>query len=88
MSILDFGDLINYVSPVHIKPNSLLHKTVDMFMKVKSEHENLQAYGDCLNVAGWALKQPFVAGLHEESRIMFDQSARLYLFERKETENS
>lgn len=88
MSILDFGDLINYVSPVHIKPNSILHKTVDMFMKVKSEHENLQAYGDCLNTAGWALKQPFVAGLHEESRIMFDQSARLYLFERKEVENS
>jgi alpha-galactosidase len=84
MSIIDFGDLINYVSPVHIKPNSLLHKTVDIFMKVKSEHENLEAYGDCLNFAGWALKQPFVAGLHEEARIMFDQSARLYLFQQKE----
>lgn len=87
MSILDFGDLINYVSPIHIKPNSLLHKTVDMFMKVKSENENLKAYGDCLNQAGWALKQPFTAGLHEDARIMFDQSARLYLFEKAETES-
>lgn len=82
MSILDFGDLINYVSPIHIKPNSFLHKTVDIFMKVKSENENLSAYGSCLNQAGWALKQPFTAGLHEEARIMFDQSARLYLFEK------
>jgi alpha-galactosidase len=86
MSILDFGDLINYVSPIHIKPNSLLHKTVDMFMKVKSENESLKAYGNCLNQAGWALKQPFTAGLHEDARIMFDQSARLYLFEKCETE--
>ena len=80
LSIMDFGDLINYVSPIHIRQGSFLHKLVDRFKKVSSEKEDISAYGSFLNYHGVNLKQSFTAGLSDDTRVTFDQSGRIYMF--------
>lgn len=47
-NVKDFGDLVNTVSPIHIKQDSLAHNLVAKFVKMDGETEEVYAYGDLL----------------------------------------
>ena len=80
LSIMMFGDLVNAVSPVHVKQDSLMHKTIDRFYKLSTEKEDITAYGDALMYAGVKLHQAFSGtGFNENTRVFSDYVARLYL---------
>ncbi|OGS58329.1 MAG: hypothetical protein A2Y19_08435 [Firmicutes bacterium GWE2_51_13] len=77
-----FGDLINMVSPVRIKPDSLLHQVVRKMKVLHTEVEHGISDGKSLMAAGIKLKQSNVGGFSDETRIFPDGASRLYIFRR------
>ncbi|MBD5487330.1 MAG: alpha-galactosidase [Lachnospiraceae bacterium] len=80
--VREFGDLVNTVSPIHIKQDSLLHRTLARFVKMDGETEDLYAYGDALMYGGVRLKQAFGGtGYSDEVRHFPDFASRIYFME-------
>ena len=83
--VREFGDLVNTVSPIHIKQDSLMHRTVAKFVKMDGETEDCFAYGDELMYGGVRLKQAFAAtGYSDEVRHFPDFASRIYFMETTE----
>ena len=81
-NIKEFGDLINMISPIHIKKDSLAHNVIAKYKKMNSETENGIAYGDVFCNAGVKLKQAFSGtGYNDEMRLFGDYASRMYLWE-------
>lgn len=81
----DFGDLVNTVSPVHIRQDSLAHNLLAKFVKMDGETEDCMVYGDELMYHGVKLKQAFTAtGYSNEVRFYQDFGSRLYFMEAQE----
>lgn len=77
-SILGFGDLVNAVSPVHIKQDSLVHQVLAKCVTMPGEIESYRASGSVL-MAGVKLTQGFAAtGYSEETRYFPDFASRMY----------
>lgn len=84
-NVKDFGDLVNTVSPVHIKQDSLAHDLIAKFVKMDGEREDMYAYGDTLMYNGVRLKQSFGGtGYSDEVRYYQDFGARMYFMEKEE----
>ncbi len=84
-NIKEFGDLINTQTPVHIKPDSVLHNAVAKFVTMPGEHEDYVAYGDVLMKGGIHLKQSFGAtGYSEQVRHFPDFASRMYFMSGEE----
>ena len=80
-SVKPFGDLVNAISPVHIKYDSLLHNVIDKVVKMPGEVEDYTAYGDVL-MSGVKLKSAFCGtGYDENTRFFKDFESRLYFME-------
>ena len=76
------GDLINTVSPVHIRPNSVLHHAVTHMVNIEGETEDIRVTGDLLNKAGVVLAPNFGGTGFETGTALFqDFDARIYLME-------
>ena len=81
-NVKGFGDLINTVSPIHIKQDSLVQNIVAKFVKMDGETEDTYAYGDALMYSGVKLKQAFAGtGYNEEVRYFQDFASRIYFME-------
>ncbi|MCR5217072.1 alpha-galactosidase [Treponema sp.] len=81
-SIKNFGSLVNTVSPVHIKQDSLLEDIIARFVKIDGETEDCLVNGDTLMYSGVKLKQAFAGtGLNAETRYYPDFGSRLYFME-------
>jgi alpha-galactosidase len=81
-NIKEFGDLINMISPIHIKKDSLTHNIVARLKKMPGEVEDCTALGEVFNYAGVKLKQGFSGtGYNEEVRLFQDYASRLYIWE-------
>jgi alpha-galactosidase len=81
VSVKPFGDLVNMISPVHIKQNSILHNIVDRFVKMPGEIEDYVAFGDVL-MSGVKLKGAFAGtGYDENTRFFPDFASRMYFIE-------
>ena len=81
-NIKNFGDLVNMVSPIHIKQDSLTHNLISKFIKMDGEKEDFYAYGDTLMYGGVRLKQGFAGtGYNEEVRYFQDFGSRIYFME-------
>ncbi len=79
--IKPFGDLVNMVSPVHLKYDSLVHKVADKFIKMPGEVEDYISYGDVL-MKGVKLKGAFAGtGYDEHTRYFQDFESRMYFME-------
>ncbi len=77
-----FGDLVNTVSPVHIKQDSLMHNVLARFVKMDGETEDYELYGDALMHCGVMLKQGFAGtGYNEKVRYYQDFASRMYFME-------
>ena len=83
--IKEFGELVNMVSPIHIKQGSMLQDILSKLKKMDGETEDYIAYGDTLMYSGVRLKQAFSAtGYNENVRFFQDFAARLYFMEEVE----
>ena len=80
--IKPFGDLVNMLSPIHIKYDSLVHNIVDKFVKMPGEVEDYAAQGSVL-MKGVKLKAAFAGtGYDENTRFFQDFSSRMYFMEK------
>ena len=81
-NIKEFGDLVNTVSPVHIKQDSLTHQVLSKLVKMDGETEDCHAAGDMLMYHGVKLKQAFGGtGYNNEVQYVQDFAARMYFME-------
>ncbi len=84
IDVREFGDLVNMVSPVHLKQDGLLVDIVAKFVKMDTENEDLKASGDTLMYSGVHLKQAFGGtGFNEEVRHFPDFASRIYFMEKE-----
>ena len=82
LSVKDFGNLINHVSPINIKNEGILQHVISKVYNQDIEKENFKAYGDMLNEAGFKPKEQFSGcGYNEDIRVMGDFSSRVYIIE-------
>ena len=73
------GDLVNMISPIHIKQDGVLHNIVAKFKKLDGETEEYVVSGSLLNNAGINLTQTFAGtGFGENTRLYADFEARMY----------
>ena len=80
--IKPFGDLVNMLSPVHIKYDSIVHNIVDKFVKMPGEVEDYTASGSVL-MKGVKLKAAFAGtGYDENTRFFSDFASRMYFMEK------
>ncbi|MFI3171967.1 MAG: alpha-galactosidase [Eubacteriales bacterium] len=80
--VREFGDLINMISPIHIKQDGIIHNVAAQFVKMHSEKEDYVVTGSVLNKIGIRLKQGFGGtGFNDEVRFFQDYSSRLYMIE-------
>lgn len=80
ISIKEFGNLVNQISPVNIKEEGVLQSVVNKVYTLESEKEEYQMSGAMLQYAGMKPKQRFVGtGYNEMTRVMGDDSSRLYV---------
>ena len=86
-NIKEFGSLVNMISPVHIKQDSLVHNVVAKFVKMDLEKESCSAYGDTLMYNGVHLKQAFGGtGYNDQVRHFQDFCSRIYFMEQVKEE--
>ena len=84
LNIKRFGSLVNTVSPIHVKQDSLLHNLIAKAVTIPGETEDCTAPGETL-MAGVKLKQGFSGtGYDETVRYFGDFSSRLYFMEAAE----
>ena len=84
VNIKAFGDLINYVAPVHIKNGGMLQSVLSKVYKLPGEVEQYTATGDSLMYAGVKLSQAFAGtGISGDVRFFPDFGSRLYVMKKK-----
>ena len=77
--VREFGGLINYVAPVHVKQDSLTHRVIARFYKMNAETESHDMYGDAMMYAGVHLRSAFAScGFNENMRYYPDFGSRIY----------
>ena len=83
-NIKEFGGLINTQTPIHVKPDSMLHNIIAKKVKMDGETEDVVMYGDALMEAGVHLAQAFSGtGYSDEVRHMPDFASRMYTMEQE-----
>lgn len=81
-NVKEFGDLINIVSPIHIKKDSIAHNVISKIVKLDGEREDYTATGSMLNHMGVKLKQGYIStGYDDQVRHFPDFASRIYLIE-------
>jgi alpha-galactosidase len=76
------GSLVNLMSPIHIKQDSLVHSVVSRVVQLDGETENYIISGRVLEKAGIKLAQTFAGtGFGANTAIYQDFDTRMYLLE-------
>ena len=85
VDIKQFGDLVNIVSPIHLKPGSIRHNLVSKFYKLEGDRENLKMFGGSIMNAGVKLLPSYAGtGFNGNTRIFSDFNARVYFMEEED----
>ena len=83
-NVKGFGDLVNMISPIHIKQDSIVHNLVAKFVKMPGESEDFKTTGGVLNNCGVKVAQSFVGtGYNDQVRYFPDFGSRLYFVEKE-----
>ncbi len=78
----DFGGLVNYVSPVHVKQDGFIHNALSKFVNMESEEEEHIMSGSALNNAGIHVRSAFAASGYDNTlRFYPDFASRIYFYE-------
>lgn len=87
VDVRTFGSLINTVTPVHVRQDSVLHNVIAKQVKMSGEVEKVTATGSVLMHTGVMLSPAFSgSGFNEKVRIFPDFAARLYFLEAKKND--
>jgi alpha-galactosidase len=79
LRIKTFGPLINHISPIRLKADGLILRTIDKRFSLTDGHECYECYGDALNF-GINLQMQFEGtGYNENIRLLGDYGSNLYL---------
>ncbi|MCR5255034.1 MAG: alpha-galactosidase [Acetatifactor sp.] len=82
VNIKTFGDLVNAVSPVHIKNGSMAQSLLALVYKLNGEKEDYILPGRNILNAGVRLCPAFAGnGFNEHTRVFTDGASRLYIME-------
>ncbi|MEE8836307.1 MAG: alpha-galactosidase [Eubacteriales bacterium] len=77
-----FGDLVNTVAPVHVRPGSFLHRMIASFVTMPGEQEEMNVTGALLMRAGVKLAPGYAGtGYNENTRYFADGCSRMYFME-------
>lgn len=80
LNVKVFGDLINTMSPVHIRQNGFVHGIIEKKVKLRTEELKVKAYGSALSEGGLILPAAYAGtGFDEKTRVFPDFSARLII---------
>ena len=80
-----FGELVNHVSPVYIKADSVVQTLVSNNYMLEADVESIEAFGDELMYAGFRPNHQFTgSGYTEKTRLIGDFGSRLYYIKRKQ----
>ena len=83
--IRDFGDMINHISPVKLKPDGAVANVVSKVYRYPSETTEVTLSGAALAHSGLKLGMKWSgSGISKTSRIMFDFAARAYYLKKVE----
>ena len=75
----EFGGLLNTVLPFHVKTDGFIHGVIAKFVRMDSEEESHDMYGDAMMYAGVHLKPRFAAlGYNGNIRHFPDFGSRIY----------
>ncbi|HNZ50149.1 MAG TPA: alpha-galactosidase, partial [Bacilli bacterium] len=78
LNVLDFGGLINIVSPIHIKVNGKIHRLLSKIYRPSAEKERYVVHGKAFFAAGVKLNPQFMGtGFNKEVRVIGDFGSRL-----------
>ena len=81
-NLKDFGGLVNYVAPVHVKQDGAIHNLLAKFVKMETETEEHVMSGRAIMNAGIRMKSAFSGcGYSEELRFYPDYASRMYFIE-------
>ncbi len=87
VDVRTFGSLINTVTPVHVRQDSVLHNVIAKQVKMSGEVEKVTATGSVLMHTGVMLSPAFSgSGFNERVRIFPDFAARLYFLEAEKSD--
>ena len=79
----EFGGLVNYVAPIHVKQDGFIHKLIAKFYKMNAEKEVHDMYGDAMMYAGVHLRSAFASGGYNGNmRYYPDFGSRIYTIEK------
>ena len=82
LDLKDFGGLVNYMSPVHVKQDGVLHNVLSRFVDMSSEDEEHTMSGSAINNAGIHIRSAFAsAGYDDTLRFYPDFASRIYFYE-------
>lgn len=82
VNVKQFGSLINTMSPVHIRQDSMLHNVIAKRVKMDGETDSYTATGEVLVHTGVALSPAFGGtGFNDKVRVFADFAARVYFIE-------
>jgi alpha-galactosidase len=77
--IREFGGLINHVVPFHVKQDGFIHGVIAKFVRINSESESHEMYGDAMMYAGVHLNPRFASlGYNDTVRYFPDFGSRIY----------
>ncbi len=81
LRIMDFGSLVNTMTPMHVKQDGIIHHIIDKFANVNGEEQKDLSTGAALNRHGLSLNGSFAGtGYTGNTRIMRTGDTRLYIF--------
>ncbi len=80
IDIRHFGGLVNFISPIHVKPDGSIHGMLSKFIKMHAEEEEHVMYGDAMMYAGVHLKNAFAGCGYDDKTISYypDFASRIY----------
>lgn len=80
IDIRNFGGLVNFISPVHVRTDGPVHGMISNFVKMHAEEEEHVMYGDAMMYAGVHLKNAFAGCGYDDKTIAYypDFASRIY----------
>ncbi len=87
LRIRRFGGLIKHITPIHLKPDGFILRTVDKYFAMKDGKEEYLASGAMLSEGINLAMQYEGSGYNPNLRILGDYGSNLYVITKKEQEN-
>ena len=86
VDIRQMGDLVNMVSPIHIKPGSFTQRVVAKHYKLDGDKEDMHMFGGVINEGVKLLPSFAGTGLNGNTRVFSDFAARVFYMDAEDIE--